>query len=154
MGPLAKATRYVKAYTGVEELNRVTASLVDRPEQMIAATENYCDGFLHPFQVNEELVRLLEDVRALAPQSVLEIGTHRGGTLYFWARLARPDAMLISIDLPGGKFGGGYSPFRAPIYRRFAQPGQKLHLLRANSHLASTLDQTAARRASSRSALH
>ena len=142
MGPLAKAARYVKAYMGVQELNRVTESLIDRPKEMVAETEKYCDAFLHPFQVTDELVRLLEDVRTLSPQTVLEIGTHRGGTLYFWARLARPDALLISIDLPGGKFGGGYSPFRAPIYRRFAQPGQELHLLRSDSHRESTLAET------------
>ena len=121
MSPLSRAARYVKAYMGIGELNRLTASLIDRPEEMLAETVKYCDAFLHPFQVPEELVRLMEDVKKLNPQTVLEIGTHRGGTLYLWARLARPDAILVSIDLPGGKFGGGYSPFRAPIYRRFAQ---------------------------------
>jgi predicted O-methyltransferase YrrM len=142
MGPIARTARYVKAYTGMPDLNRRTTLLVDRPEEMLAETVKYCDGFLHPFQVPEELVRLLEDVRKLDPQTVLEIGTHRGGTLYLWARLARPDATLISIDLPGGKFGGGYSPFRAPIYRRFAQERQKLNLMRADSHDASTLEET------------
>jgi len=142
MGPLARTARYVKAYTGIGELNRLTASLIDRPVEMLAETVKYCDGFLHAFQVPEELVRLLEDVKRLNPQTVLEIGTHRGGTLYLWARLAQPDAILVSIDLPGGKFGGGYSPFRAPIYRRFAQERQKLHLMRANSHAESTLEET------------
>ncbi len=116
--------------------------MIDRPDEMLAETVKYCDAFLHPFQVPEELVRLLEDVKKLSPQTVVEIGTHRGGTLYLWARLARPDATLVSIDLPGGKFGGGYSPFRAPIYRRFAQERQKLHLVRADSHAASTLEET------------
>lgn len=139
MSPVSNIARYVKAYMGIEELNRLTSSLIDRPGEMLAETDKYCDAFFHAFQVPEELVRLLEDVRALNPQAVLEIGTHRGGTLYLWARLARPDAILISIDLPGGKFGGGYSPFRAPIYRKFAQEGQKLHLLRANSHSPATL---------------
>jgi predicted O-methyltransferase YrrM len=142
MGPIARTARYVKAYTGIAELNRLTASLIDRPEEMLAETAKYCDGFLYPFQVAEEFVPLLEEVRRLNPQTVLEIGTHRGGTLYLWARLARPDAILVSIDLPGGKFGGGYSPFRAPIYRRFAQERQKLHLMRANSHSESTLEET------------
>ena len=134
MSPLARTARYVKAYMGIGELNRLTASLIDRPEEMLAETVKYCDGFFIRSRLHEEFVRLLEDVRKLNPQTVLEIGTHRGGTLYLWARLARPDAILISIDLPGGKFGGGYSPFRAPIYRRFAQERQKLHLMRANSH--------------------
>ena len=140
MTPLARAARYMKAYRGIGDLNRLTASLIDRPEEMLAETVKYCDGFLHPFQVVDELVRLIEDVKKLSPQTVLEIGTHRGGTLYLWARLARVDATLVSIDLPGGKFGGGYSPFRAPIYRRFARERQKLHLMRADSHRESTLE--------------
>ena len=142
MNPLGRAARYVKAYTGIGELNRLTTSLIDRPERMLAELVTYCDGFLHPFQVAKELVRLMEDVRRLHPRTVLEIGTHRGGTLYLWARLAQPDAILVSIDLPGGKFGGGYSPFRTPIYRRFAQKRQKLHLVKANSHSESTLEET------------
>src|ERR1700692_1799410 len=146
MSPLSRAARYVKAYMGIGELNRLTTSLIDRPEEMLAETVKYGDAFLHPFQVPEELVRLMEDVKKLNPQTVLEIGTHRGGTLYLWARLARPDAILVSIDLPGGNFGGGYSPFRASIYRRFAQKHQKLHLMRANSHSESTLKETERRR--------
>ena len=139
---LARALLYVRAYRDLGKLSQLTASLMDRPRDMIAETFKYCDAFLGPNQVIEELVPLLEDVKTLNPQGVLEIGTHRGGTLYLWTRLARPDAILISIDLPGGKFGGGYSPFRIPIYRRFARDGQKLHLLRADSHASSTLAQT------------
>jgi predicted O-methyltransferase YrrM len=63
-----------------------------------------------------------------------------GGTLYLWTRLARPDAVIVSIDLPGGQFGGGYSPLRTAIYRRFARESQELHLVRADSHDNSTLE--------------
>jgi hypothetical protein len=66
---------------GIGELNRLTTSLIDRPEEMLAETVKYCDAFFFPFQVPEELVRLMEDVKKLNPQTVLEIGTHRGGTL-------------------------------------------------------------------------
>ena len=75
MSPLSRAARYVKAYMGIGELNRLTTSLIDRPEEMLAETVKYCDAFLHPFQVPEELVRLMEDVKKLNPQTVLEIGT-------------------------------------------------------------------------------
>jgi predicted O-methyltransferase YrrM len=136
---LARALLYVKAYRDLGKLSQLTTSLMDRPQEMIAETFKYCDAFLGPVQVIDELVPLVEDLKRLNPQAVLEIGTHRGGTLYLWTRLARPGAILISIDLPGGKFGGGYSPFRIPIYRRFARDGQKLHLLRADSHAGSTL---------------
>ncbi|MGB7434412.1 MAG: class I SAM-dependent methyltransferase, partial [Candidatus Acidiferrum sp.] len=139
---LARVLLYVRSYTGIQDLNRRTASLFDRPADLIAATQNYGDGFLGPVQVVSELARLLDDVKALHPQTVVEIGTHRGGTLYLWTRFAQSTATLISIDLPRGKFGGGYSPFRIPIYRRFARHHQKLHLLRADSHAPSTLEET------------
>jgi predicted O-methyltransferase YrrM len=140
MNPIDRVWRYVRAYAGLEKLNRMTASLIDRPSEMIALTFNYSDGFLQPIQVEEELASLLEEVRRLDPRTVVEIGTSVGGTLYFWTRLAQPDAIIVSVDLPGGQFGGGYSPLRAPIYRRFARERQKLHLMRADSHEQSTLE--------------
>jgi predicted O-methyltransferase YrrM len=139
---LARLFLYVKAYKNLPGLDRLTASLMDHPHDLITATFNYCDMFLSPIQVVDELAQLFNDVKALHPQTVVEIGTHRGGTLYLWTHLAQPNATLISIDLPGGKFGGGYSPFRVPIYRRFARDQQQLHLLRADSHSPSTLDET------------
>jgi predicted O-methyltransferase YrrM len=140
MSPLDRFGRYIRAYAGLGNLNRTTASLIDRPRELIARTFNYSGAFLQPIQVEEELASLLEDVKRLAPRTIVEIGTSMGGTLYLWTRLARPDAVIVSIDLPGGQFGGGYSPLRAPIYRRFAREHQALHLLRADSHEKSTLD--------------
>jgi predicted O-methyltransferase YrrM len=139
---LARTLLYVKAYRELQKLDRLTATLMDRPQDMIAETFRYCGAFLGPVQDVDELVPLLHDVKILNPRTVVEIGTHRGGTLYLWTRLAQPDATLISIDLPGGKFGGGYSPFRIPIYRRFRRDRQKLHLLRADSHSSSTRNET------------
>lgn len=129
-----------KAYAGLESLNRRTARLVDRPQELVTQCFSFANAFLRPIQVPEEIVSLLYDVRKLNPKNVLEIGTFRGGTLYLWTRLAQPDATIVSVDLPGGKFGGGYSRLRTPIYRRFAREGQKLRLLRANSHDANTLE--------------
>src|SRR5580692_6299979 len=91
--------------------------------------------------MEEELADLLRDVRRLNPQRVLEIGTSMGGTLYLWTRLARPDATIISIDLPGGNSGGGYSSLRTPVYQRFARPEQNLHLLRADSHQKTAFEE-------------
>ena len=71
----------------------------------------------------------------------LEIGTAHGGTLLFLTRLASPQATIVSIDLPGGKFGGGYSSRRSWFYQRFALRRQCLYLLRGNSHSNEMLDQ-------------
>jgi predicted O-methyltransferase YrrM len=121
-------------------LNRRTEKLADQPNELVAECFSYTDAFLQPIQVPEEMVSLLGDVRKLNPKRVLEIGTCKGGSLYLWTRLAQPDATIVSVDLPGGKFGGGYSKLRTPIYQRFARQQQQLHLLRANSHAAETLE--------------
>jgi len=54
---------------------------------------------------------------------------------------AAPKAKIISVDLPNGPFGGGYPKRKMPIFRRFPRHGQKLHLLRADSHAAETKEQ-------------
>jgi len=95
---------------------------------------------IRPAQVYEEILRLAEIVAELKPRRVLEIGTARGGTLFIWCRLASDDATVISVDLPGGPFGGGYPMWRAALYRYFRKPRQKLHLIRGDSHDPRTLE--------------
>jgi predicted O-methyltransferase YrrM len=91
-------------------------------------------------QKGEELSALLELVEEHEPRKVLEIGTCSGGTLYCWCRLATPDAVLISIDLPGGRWGGGYTEERAgEMQTLFPRPEQELHLLARDSQEQSTL---------------
>jgi len=74
-------------------------------------------------------------------EGVLEIGTACGGTLFLFSHVASEDATIISIDLPGGKFGGGYRKWREPLYRSFALLGQQIYLLREDSHKTETLEQ-------------
>jgi predicted O-methyltransferase YrrM len=97
-------------------------------------------GGIEAWQVREEFTALARLVGTLRPRTVLEIGTADGGSLFAHARLAHDDALIISIDLPQGPFGGGYPGWRAPLYRSFAGPGQRLELLRADSHAAETGD--------------
>jgi cephalosporin hydroxylase len=39
------------------------------------------------------------------PRTVVEIGSDKGGSFYAWCQIATSDALLISVDLPGGPFG-------------------------------------------------
>lgn len=95
--------------------------------------------FIRPLQSRMELEGLLAEVARLKPATVVEIGTASGGTLFMLTRVASADATIVSIDLPGGAFGGGYPAWRAPLYRSFAKPGQRVHLFRRDSHEPSTL---------------
>ena len=94
---------------------------------------------IKPKQVVSEIRALYQLVRAEDVRYVLEIGTFQGGTFYLWCQAGRPGATLVSIDLPSGAFGGGYSESRINFYRCFGQAGQSLHFLRANSHLPDTV---------------
>jgi len=96
---------------------------------------------LSPIQVRAELEVFLARVCELEPRSVLEIGTAYGGTLFALATAAHPDAHIASLDLPSPE---GYPPEREPLYRAFARAGQRLDLVRADSHLSATRDRIAA----------
>ena len=97
-------------------------------------------GSIKPSQVKYEIARLLEIVAELRPKVVLEIGTGGGGTLFLFTRVADYKAKLISIDLPGGPFGGGYPRWKAPLYKSFSRGRQRIYLLRADSHNPATLE--------------
>lgn len=94
-----------------------------------------------PWQFREELSQLLKLFSEKKPKYILEIGTANGGTLFAHCRLAPNDAVIISIDLPSGKFGGGYPAWKIPIYKSFAKPKQSLFLLRADSHSKATFEE-------------
>ncbi|MDQ3821878.1 MAG: class I SAM-dependent methyltransferase [Actinomycetota bacterium] len=81
-----------------------------------------------------ELARLVALVRAQRPRAVVEIGSYRGGTLAAWCKLATPDAVLVSVDLPA-EYGTPASP---DDLRRLARRGQRLEVVRGDSHADET----------------
>lgn len=103
-------------------------------------SDNIVALLIRPMQIREEIAQLLRIVDELKPRVVLEIGTARGGTLFLWTRAAAEDALLVSIDLPGGLFGGGYARPKAVLYKHFALGKQRIELLRADSHNPNILE--------------
>ncbi len=100
-----------------------------------------CDplgGSLDPVQERSEILGLVEIVRGLRPRRVLEIGTATGGTLFLLARSAAPGALIISVDLGGGrKFAsrdGGCPRWQVPLLRALGLAGQRIELVRGDSH--------------------
>jgi predicted O-methyltransferase YrrM len=81
-----------------------------------------------------ELADLVWEVKQLRPRTIVEIGTCHGGTVRAWCECARHDARIITVDLPGGPFGGGYTDERAGVIRTFARSKQKLSLVTGDSH--------------------
>lgn len=85
-------------------------------------------------QKTSELQGLIDLVSSRPLDTVLEIGSYKGASLWMWCQLASPDALIISVDLPGGDFGGGYTPEEERVIQSYAQPGQTLELIRGDSH--------------------
>ena len=100
----------------------------------------YGDLRAAPLQVREEMVSLLETLRGLRPRSIVELGTARGGTLFLFTRVAAADACIVTVDLKGAAFGGGYPLAHAPFFRSFARERQTIRLVHGDTHSAETFE--------------
>lgn len=114
------------------------------PDELVNLAFEDFMGLIKPMQIRSEISELLKIVDRIKPKVILEIGTANGGTLFLLSRVVSKDATIISIDLPRGRFGGGYSKWRSLLYKSFALPNQKIHLLRLDSHKKETFEQVEA----------
>jgi predicted O-methyltransferase YrrM len=85
-----------------------------------------------PSQIRSEIKSFLEVVHDLSPRTLLEIGTGLGGTTLLLARVAAPDAIVVTIDLPTG-------PSRQRLLQAALRPRQKIYVLRRDSHHSETV---------------
>jgi predicted O-methyltransferase YrrM len=84
-------------------------------------------------QVESEIVALLERVRERQCQTLLEIGTASGGTLYLLTRAASRHATLVTLDL-------AHDPDRLAGIATFALDQQRIVPVTGNSNDPQTLD--------------
>ena len=94
---------------------------------------------ISPLQIEDELEILLNILQKRNIQRTLEIGTAYGGTLFLFSQVLNPDSIIISLDLPEGKFGGGYKNYKTSFYLNFKEKSQYMYLLRGDSHSPSSL---------------
>jgi predicted O-methyltransferase YrrM len=130
-----KVTSFIKAFKIVQDVKRSVSF-----EAAVARVFSPSAEFIRPSQQPSEISTLLSLLALRRPVVVVEIGTASGGNLLLLARAAAHDALIVSIDLPGGEFGGGYRPWRIPLYRTFAGPKQTIQLIRGNSHAQETVE--------------
>lgn len=89
-------------------------------------------------QINAEFVALMKRLLQENITCACEIGTFQGGTLFLLTRVALEEALIVSIDLPGGPFGGGYGEDRVPFYEGMARANQKVVCIRKDSKRIET----------------
>lgn len=116
------------------------ARSIQEPKKLVSFTYSFSRGLMKPLQQQNELEELMTLLSRERPRTVLEIGTCLGGTLFLLCHAAAEDATLLSIDLPRGKWGGGYSLARVPLNKSFPLEHQFLHLIQGNSHGPQTFD--------------
>ncbi|MDZ5811769.1 class I SAM-dependent methyltransferase [Halorubrum sp. AD140] len=86
---------------------------------------------LRALQHRAEIAELAHEVRARDPETVLEIGSANGGTLYVWARVLNGVETLISTDLD-------YRGRRALLDHFAARSETSLRCIEGDSHEAAT----------------
>lgn len=101
---------------------------------------NISDLALHhgAIQKTSELMALIDFLRPLPLETIVEIGTRKGGTLVMWLLISRADAWITSIDLPHGPFAGGDYVKDVELAAQFRRPAQRVHLIRGDSHAIET----------------
>ena len=87
-----------------------------------------------------ELTVFLETLSGKKLETVIEIGTDRGGVFYALGQKAEKDALLVSVDLPVGSFSSGSrdaetTPERLRIYKKREQ---RMEFVRRDSHDSKT----------------
>lgn len=100
---------------------------------------NMMGGMIRSLQIRPEIVQFLTVIRALNPKVIIEIGTYNGGTLFLFSQTVSRNALIISIDYPDVRFGGGHGSWRNILYKNFAVGYQKIHIINVDSHKAETL---------------
>lgn len=92
-------------------------------------------GIFKPQQKRGEFVELLKIFKAASPKRIMEIGTAQGGSLFCFCKLAPKEAEIISIDLPPL----ATDKYLRQFFKLFPKKGQKIHLLKVNSHKKKTI---------------
>jgi cephalosporin hydroxylase len=95
---------------------------------------------LRPTQATDEILWLLDIVKALRPRTVVEVGTDEGGTLFLWTRVVAPDAHLVAVDMRPLGVLGAWSRY-AVVRRGLARHEQRIDLVMpADSQSPTTVE--------------
>ncbi len=130
-----KYQEFRKTIAFKEEAKRmaVLSAQTDSIGQILSA--NVSSEIFLANQKTTEITSLLSELQKLQPKTVVEIGTHRGGTMFLFSQACSPSAILISIDF---QYPSLHYPKAIPAFKR---PLQRIICIQADSHQATTLKQ-------------
>lgn len=141
---------YMYLYGSKEAAKKLSHLANDYHEGIEQLVNLACDGFeykqkirkswvvtVKAGQVKSEISALCTIVKDMRPKRIVEIGSYTGATIFLFSRIGKPEK-LVSIDLPGGSFGGGYPFWKMPLYKSLGDRGV-VRLIRADSHSEETL---------------
>lgn len=145
MNLIQKVKSTINNYNASRELQRhapllnLEANDLNGNQLVALLFEERWERFFWIKQLKQEITQLVNLIEQKRPKMIVEIGTNMGGTLFLFSKIADPEALIISIDLPDGPGGGGYPKHRKKFYQSFAKDNQNIHLLSADSHDGKTL---------------
>lgn len=84
-------------------------------------------------QYRKEFFQLLELYKRLAPKCVVEVGSFKGGSLYYWLQNAQPGAQVVSVDLGPEFWPEADQGFDKSIWTSWVPQGVHLHIINGNS---------------------
>jgi cephalosporin hydroxylase len=87
---------------------------------------------ISPTQIPSEILQLLKLLSSLSPRRLMEIGSAKGGTLFLFSRVAAPDALLVSLNLP-------HPAWQKRMLTSFSRQQQRIELVQGDSHDPATL---------------
>jgi hypothetical protein len=78
---------------------------VGRDDHLVPRRDALC---LQDERERVEAAARLPQRETASARTVVEIGSAQGGTLFLLSTIATDDALIVSLDLPTGRFGGFY----------------------------------------------
>jgi predicted O-methyltransferase YrrM len=132
------ASQAVAAAGAARAVRRARPQTIDAAMEF-AANFKFARLGIAPMQIESELRALLNVLAQEPPRAVVEIGTGRGGTLFLFATVADPDAVLVSVDAAANVFGGrSLFKRRTRLYRALGRRSQKVTFVGGDSHADET----------------
>jgi predicted O-methyltransferase YrrM len=100
---------------------------------------NYFGLSIRPGQFKNKITKLLNSVKELEPEHLMDIGTAKGGTLFLFCQVASPNAQVLSVDLPVENSEMATQKSRANCTNSSQKRRQEIVLIRKNAQEVETL---------------